>query len=317
MASTAEAKLINWANPEIRLVLRQGYLPDVTRATFRPKRDLDAGTLYLLLDGALAGGGSRVQLATGAVTVSQLDEAFVRALGLGAVADAATAHLRSIGYPARDDAGLEIAARAMRLRENHGTAKDRLERGRDEKASRAQAAYSTAQVIRGVDIDKARAILERVAQLQPVAGARGEAIGRAIQMLGEPYVWGGEWETGAAGASDQDHGGFDCSGLVWRALALGSDSPGRMIRAIGGRSTFEIAATTPKDRRLGREGVRPGDMLLFGPGGVRAASDDIGHMGIDIGSGLVIHSSNPGVQISFWDAGWYQQRFAFAKSVLD
>jgi cell wall-associated NlpC family hydrolase len=42
----------------------------------------------------------------------------------------------------------------------------------------------------------------------------------------------------------------------------------------------------------------------------------IGHTGINIGNGLMIHSSSQGVTIKEWDTGWHATSFAFAKSVL-
>ena len=61
-----------------------------------------------------------------------------------------------------------------------------------------------------------------------------------------PYVWGGTNDK----AIGQAHGGFDCSGLVWRALILDPAAPKGMLKKVGGRTTYEMARTTTKARRL-------------------------------------------------------------------
>lgn len=312
------AKRRNWAFREIRVVVRNHLLPDVTVRSFRPARALDNGTLYFLVEGTVPGGSARAQLGTdpGAVTVGELDAAFVRALGLGPDAERATQHLRDIGYHPRADFGTEIAARALGIRENHAAERDRLERAADESATRAQAAFTAARVFSSADVDYARTILQRVAAITAPIGERQAILDRAIQMVGQPYVWGGNWEVGASGAEGQKHGGFDCSGLVWRVAANDPAAAPIAAKRLGARSTYEMARRTPVAERLAREAVQPGDALYYGAGGVQADWHGIGHMGLDLGGGLMIHSSSYGVFISPWDSGWYQTRFAFGKSLV-
>src|ERR1700694_4640383 len=78
----------NWAQSQINLVVARGFLPGITRATFRPNRPLDNGTLAMLVWGAVPNSvNMRFSTSAGPVTIGQLDAAYVAALGLG---DAAT-----------------------------------------------------------------------------------------------------------------------------------------------------------------------------------------------------------------------------------
>ncbi|MCU0309236.1 MAG: NlpC/P60 family protein [Thermoleophilia bacterium] len=95
----------------------------------------------------------------------------------------------------------------------------------------------------------------------------GEGNGRVVPILqrylGVPYVWGGASPSG-----------FDCSGLASYAYAqLGISVP---------HYTVAIWNAFPKVPR-GQE--QPGDMLLF---------NGLGHMGIYVGGGQMIHAPHTG-----------------------
>ena len=216
----------------------------------------------------------------------------------------------------RADVGTEVAARLLGLRYNHPDGQDALEHHADELSTRAEAAYSTARVLgwRGWEVETARGVMRRLAGLPATTGARHHAIDVAFRLIGHPYVWAGEWETTASPFGPQAHGGFDCSGFLWRVLALDPGSPKGVLDRLGGRSTYDMA--DEPGRRLGRAAVRPGDLLLFGPSGPRSKPGEIGHAGLDLGNGLMIHSSRQGVQVSRWDEGYHAQTFAWGRSVL-
>ena len=156
-----------------------------------------------------------------------------------------------------------MVARLLGLRYNHPAGSDRLERSSTDVATRADAAYTTARVLAGVRADYARSVVAKFAALPATSGLRHAALQRAIRLIGQPYVWGGTTEKMQA----QGHGGFDCSGLVWRALILDPAAPKGMLKKVGGRTTYEMARTTKKARRLSRARTRPGDILLFGSAG--------------------------------------------------
>lgn len=318
-AAPAEARP-SWAAAEIRQVLGRGILPGVTPASFRPQGAVEPALLATLVRGALprtaAAATARVPRAGSYVTISQLDAAFVRAAGLGPDADAARAAIVRAGYAPRADVGTEIAARALGLRYNHPDGQDALEHNADELSTRAEAAYSTAKVLgwRGWEVQQARETMRRLSGLPATAGARHHALDVAFRLLGQPYVWAGEWETKNGPLGPQAHGGFDCSGFLWRVLGLDPRAPAGVLDRLGGRSTYDMAGAPGK--RLARAAVRPGDVLLFGSNGPRSRPGEVYHAGLDLGNGLMIHSSRQGVQVSRWDTGYHADVFAWGRSVL-
>jgi cell wall-associated NlpC family hydrolase len=316
-AQPASAK--NWADSQIRQVLGHGLLPGVTRGSFHPTQTLDNGTLAMLVWGAIPDSISSTSIPTSSdpVTIGDLDATFVSALGLDDAATQAELSLQKAGYHPRPDAGTEIVARLLGLRYNHPASADRLELSDMEPANRAEAAYTTAVVLAGPPIAYARAIVAKMQALPQTTGWRHDAIDRAIGLIGQPYVWGGTWENATGGPyGPQAHGGFDCSGLVWRVMALDPASWPGAGRLLGGRTTYQMARTTHRHRRLRGSRVHPGDVLLFSPLGRKAHWQDVSHTGINIGAGLMIHSSSEGVTIKEWDTGYHHTAFVFAKSVL-
>ena len=240
----------------------------------------------------------------------------MRGAGLASDAAAARAAIVRAGYTPRADVGTEVAARLLGLRYNHPDGQDALEHHADELSTRAEAAYSTARVLgwRGWEVDTARGVMRRLAGLPATTGARHHALDVAFRLIGHPYVWAGEWETTGSPFGPQAHGGFDCSGFLWRVLALDPGAPKGVIDRLGGRSTYDMAGAP--GRRLGRAAVRPGDLLLFGSGGARSKPGEIGHAGLALGNGLMIHSSRQGVQVSRWDEGYHAETFAWGRAVL-
>jgi cell wall-associated NlpC family hydrolase len=120
------------------------------------------------------------------------------------------------------------------------------------------------------------------------------AIAYAVDQLGKPYIWGG---VGPAG--------YDCSGLVMMAYeAAGISLP---------RTTFQqVDVGTPvySDSQL-----EPGD-LLFTPGSDGTAADP-GHVGMYIGSGLVIQAPETGedIEITPFSGYWQENTVAIRRIV--
>jgi hypothetical protein len=308
----------SWADDSIRTVLGRQLLPGVTPASFRPQGAVSVPLLHALAGGALPGGQPLARSGAsspGYVTLGALNSAFVHRAGLGPAAADARASLARVGYRPRRGAGAEIAARILGLRYNHPDGQDALEHAPGELATRAEAAYTTAKVLRwsGWEVGYAAGIMARLRGLPVVRGERFRALNRGVRLLGQPYVWGGEWETVNGPLGPQAHGGFDCSGFLWRILALDRAAPRGMAARLGGRSTFSIAAV---GRRLRRAAIRPGDIIFFGSAGPRSRPAQIYHAGIDLGNGLMIHSSTQGVHIGRWDEGYHASVFAWGRSVL-
>jgi peptidoglycan DL-endopeptidase CwlO len=102
------------------------------------------------------------------------------------------------------------------------------------------------------------------------AGVAARAATLALRMVGTPYRWGGE-----------SPGGFDCSGLVrWAYGQVGLDVPHNTVALYGvGR------VVSPK-------GLRTGDLLFF---------SGLGHMGLYLGGGKMVHSPHSGKSVEMVD----------------
>ena len=99
----------------------------------------------------------------------------------------------------------------------------------------------------------------------PTVGERAAAI--ALKEVGVPYRWGGSSPAG----------GFDCSGLVyWAYGRLGIELP---------HSSY---ALYDQGRRVARSRMKPGDLLFF---------SGLGHVGIYIGRGRMVHAPHSGTRV--------------------
>ena len=102
-------------------------------------------------------------------------------------------------------------------------------------------------------------------RLTRTLGDRAAAI--AVKEVGVPYRWGGS----------SPGSGFDCSGLVyWTYGRLGIALP---------HSSYALYDT---GRRVARSRMRPGDVLIF---------SGLGHVGIYIGRGRMVHAPHSGTVV--------------------
>lgn len=310
----------SWVSSAIMTVLATGALPGVTADTIAPDGALDGPALSAFVALAFPKGAKKVrQIAAGQpVTMGDVDAAFVSAAGLDAAAVRAEQLITAAGYVARPGVGYEIVARLMRLRTNLDQSDDIKEHAWYEQASRGDAIWSAAQVLQWGGWEKQGAIdtVELLATLPATTGPQHDAVQRAFDFIGMPYIWGGTSEKPQILFGYNTAGGFDCSGFLWRVLALDPTSPATVAKALGGRTTFEMARTTPVAQRLTAEQMLPGDVMLFGRGGINAPSDNIGHTGMTISPQLFIQSSGQGIALARWDTGYYKDSFAFGKRVL-
>jgi cell wall-associated NlpC family hydrolase len=100
---------------------------------------------------------------------------------------------------------------------------------------------------------------------KPTVGQRAAAI--ALRAVGVPYRWGGSSPAG----------GFDCSGLVYWAY-------GRLGVALP-HSSY---ALYDQGRRVPRSRMKAGDLLFF---------SGLGHVGIYIGRGRMVHAPHSGTRV--------------------
>lgn len=113
-----------------------------------------------------------------------------------------------------------------------------------------------------------------------------EVVVQAVAQLGTPYRWGGE----------STENGFDCSGLTQHAFkSAGLELPRT--------SHLQYRHTD----RVGRDRVRPGDLVFF-----RLDGKQVDHVGIYVGENRFIHAPSPGKEVSFasLDNAFWSQRFA-------
>lgn len=110
-----------------------------------------------------------------------------------------------------------------------------------------------------------------------VSASRNAVVAYAKQFLGNPYVYGGTSLTNGA----------DCSGFVMSVFSHFGINTGRSSREQAGKGK-----TIPVDQ------VQPGDLLFY------ASGDYINHVGIYVGDGKIIHSSNPATGICYASANY-------------
>jgi cell wall-associated NlpC family hydrolase len=281
---------------------------------------------------ALSAGEARSALATLAVrlgvpavdpgtrapTVESFDRALVRELGLADVAAQVRAVAKAAGLAPPGRFGTEVVARYLGLRFNHPAADDRLELFPADPITRAEAAWSLAQLV-GPDVawraQAARDTLSTFA-LPAYTAAQRQALTIAVSRIGFPYVWGGEADTTYAPLTGpQVHGGFDCSGLVWRVFKLSGLPAGALIR---GRTAAQMAGEISKRERIALRDVAPGDILFFGSAGFRsrATEANVTHAAIALSPQWAINSSSQGVYVLPLTSGWLHDSFTWARRVL-
>ncbi len=249
----------------------------------------------------------------GPVSMVSFDALLVDTLGLSATAAhvqqvAAGAGLRPPWY-----FGSEVVARFLGLRYEQPIGFEALDLYPGEALTRAEAAYSLAKALAlsEGDIVGAREALGAFA-LPRYSADQLEPLRIAVSLIGYPYVWGGTTDGTEDGLA---HGGFDCSGFIWRVYKLSGLPWGEAIR---GRTAAAQAGEIPKRARLRVAQLRPGDLLFFGSAGYngKVTERSIDHEGLYLGDNWVIHSSEEGVYVLPLQGSWLGESFSFGRRVL-
>ena len=314
--SSGRTQPASWAQPEIKLVVGRGLMARSVQ-TFHPNDTLTRGALTSLVAGLSADRPAASTQSSAPVTLAQLDATLVRGLGLSGAAAELAAAARTAGLVPPSRFGTEAVARLLGLRTNHPAQLDSLELLPSQPATRAEAAYSAAQILRFSGWETQR--VEQLAQtfeLPTLSPWQTQILKTAVRFIGFPYVWGGTSEKAEAPFGVKAPGGFDCSGFVWRVYKLQVYSGASALAGtLKGRTTFAMSGEVPAAKRIPFARLKPGDVLFWGAAGPRSKPAQVDHTGIYLGSGWFIHSSGYGVAIAPL-SGWYKQRFAWARRPL-
>jgi hypothetical protein len=309
----------SWAQPQIKVVTARGLMGGEASA-FRPADPLLAGELADLVTGLTGKQAAMSVDSTTPVTIAQLDAQLVRALGLLPAARQFSAGLRAAGLTPARYFGTETVARLIGLRVNHPAAEDGLELGPDDPATRAEAAYSAAHILgfNGGEVELIAGFASTF-QLPTLTGLQRNVLQTAVSLVGYPYVWGGTSERpqDPFGTGTQVPGGFDCSGFAWRVFKLQAYAGADTLPAtLKGRSTYAMSSEVTRAKRIPLQRLLPGDLLFFGADGPKSKPNQIDHMGVYMGNGWFVQSSEEGVALAPLTASWYAKRFAWARRPL-
>jgi len=306
----------SWADAAIRTVTSHGLMGG-NPAKFRPDATLTSGALARLVAGLTGREVAAVPDRAAAVTMAQLDARLVRALGLGRTAIAFTRTARVAGLKPPVRFGTEVAARLLALRIDHPAAQDGLELRPGDKATRAEAAYSAARILAfsGAEVPAVEQS-EATFTLPALGPWQRRVLTTAVHFVGYPYVWGGTSESRQTLFGVTSRGGFDCSGFVWRVYKLQSYPGARSLTGVfRGRGAGDMAGEVPRSLRIRYAALEPADVMFFAAHGSKSRASEVNHAALYLGNGWLIQSSGQGVALAPV-AGWYHQRFAWARRPL-
>jgi cell wall-associated NlpC family hydrolase len=251
------------------------------------------------------------------VTLKQLDAALVAYLGLSGAARKIQLTLQTAGLRPPASTGTEAVARMLQLRLNHPSGQDDLELLPFQPATRAEAAWSFAQVLR-LDqwaVDSVQHAADTFT-LPELTSWQRRLLTTAVHYVGYPYVWGGTSPTAETLYGVRAPGGFDCSGFVWRVYKLTSYAgSGRLSSVLRGRTTYQMSGEVPHRELLPATKLQPADVMFFGAHGRQSKPSEVDHTALYLGNGWFIQSSGEGVTLLPFD-GWYTRSYAWGRRPL-
>lgn len=254
---------------------------------------------------------------TSAATMSTLDAQLVEGLGLSGAAAEFAQGAEAAGLQVPPLFGTEVVARLLGLRTNHPASQDGLELLPGDPATRAEAAYSAAQILRfpSWQLPSLQALADAFS-LPTLSAWQKKILDAAVARIGMPYVWGGTSDGPETDFGVFARGGYDCSGFVWRVYKLTRYSgEGSLASVIRGRTTYVMSGEVPKSELIGFADLQPADLVFFGAHGARSKPSEVDHVGIYIGNGWFINSSEYGVALAQL-TGWNRSHFAWGRRPL-
>jgi cell wall-associated NlpC family hydrolase len=349
-APGSAGRLPDWAAPQIATVVAHGLMGAKSVRKFRPNAVLTrqtAADLAVGLQQQLAPppgpSGSTGTTTTGTtdttttdgttitqsvsnpdgnVSMAQLDRSLVEALGLGKAAKEFAQGARAAGIAVPGRFGTEVVARLLGLRVNHPAAQDFIELRPQDPATRAEAAYSAAQILGLGLLDDSWQIAEVQSladafALQQVSEWQRRILALAFSKIGMPYVWGGTSDGQEVDFGVTARGGYDCSGFVWRVYKLQKyPNEGSLASTIQGRTTYKMSFEVPRAKRIPIAKLQPADVIFFGTQGSHSRGSQIFHTAIYAGNGWFIESSGKGVALTQL-SGWNRKKFAWGRRPLN
>jgi cell wall-associated NlpC family hydrolase len=336
----------NWAAPQIATVVQHKLMAQSVQK-FRPNGTLTQKTLTsLAADLKEQLGSSTTPPPTGGTTtgttgttttgttttpgdsdpaapetMTQLDRSLVQAVGLGKAAKQFAQGARADGLAVPSRFGTEVVARLLGLRVNHPAAQDFIELRPQDPATRAEAAYSAAQILDlglladSWEIAEVKS-LAATFTLPEVSDWQRQILNVAFSKIGMPYIWGGTNDNTETEFGVTSRGGYDCSGFVWRVYKLQSyANEGTLASTLRGRTTYAMSVEVPRSQRIAFTKLQPADVIFFGTQGAKSKGSQVFHTGIYVGNGWFIQSSDRGVALAQL-TGWYKQKFAWGRRPL-
>ncbi|HUF01447.1 MAG TPA: NlpC/P60 family protein [Gaiellaceae bacterium] len=305
----------SWASPQISAVVAAGLMAQSVE-TFRPQDPLTAGELAVVLASITTAEVSSDDLDR-PVTVRELNARLVTAAGLRPEARLIRQEALLAGLAPTPWLGTETVARLLGLRINHPRERESLELQLAQPATRAEAAYSIVRLLalRESELEAVRG-LAATFTAPTLTEVQAAVLTRALKLVGSPYVWAGTSERPQILGGKVQPGGFDCSGFVWRVYKLQSHSAASAVgSALRGRTSYAMSGEIAPSARVARVALEPGDVVFFGSRGVRSKPSEIGHMGIYVGNGWIVHSSRFGTTLQPM-VGWYETTFAWGRNLF-
>jgi cell wall-associated NlpC family hydrolase len=314
-AAAGKPTAANWDTTAQRLVVGEGVMADEAGGGFLGGSDLSTEAA----NAALAAVATREDQApvtapgNAPLSVVGFDALLVDQLGL---AEAAV-HVQQVAAAAGLDPptyfGSEVVARYLGLRFEHPVGAQALDLYPWNRITRSEAAYSFAAVLAASPwtLAAAREALSSFA-LPSYNAAQLQVLRIAVSKIGMPYVWGGTTDTTADGL---EHGGYDCSGFVWRVYKVSGLRWGTQIR---GRTAAQQAGEIPKHERVQLGEVQGGDLLFFGSAHFdsTASESNVIHEALALSGQWAIESSGQGVEVAPLTSGWLAESLTWARRVL-
>jgi len=323
--ASGQITLANWDTAQQHQVVRAGLMSDLHGHDFgggqrlrRAQADSAMTALAAMINQDPSAWGQQASLPAvhaqqSVLTVTGFDGLVVDQLGLASVAAHVQRATAQVGLRPPSYYGTEVVARFLGLRYDHPAGTDQLELFPTDQITRAEAAWSLAQVLDAGSWSpvSARQTLSAY-ELPGMTADQLTALRIAVSRIGYPCVYAGTTDNTADGLA---HGGFDCSGFVWRVYKISGLPWGQEIH---GRTAAEMAGEIPRRQRLHYDQLRPGDLLFFGSAHFNSTATEANviHTGIYLGDNWVIHSSGQGVYVLPLKGSWLGDQFAWGRRVL-